>query len=564
MTTGAVWEEVSGPMTGLAGPTRMEVGRIGSTVDTPGREGMSWLSATISPPQSLHALGGNTTTQNPAYSSDRAIRFYDDAGDGNDITAYRQVTLSTVWNRESLKDFSDNGLANRFNYGYGEAVEHLVNTGSAKDFSPHRNMGKDMDSVDLKSFVPNAKAFDAVLKFFADKEKVLAEWMKQLGDDDAAWRGTSADAFRELIDGIHTGYKNLVSELSAAPGAPATLMAYVSPAYTPTSAVGRMLIEAANEIHRAADELCTAWRTWRDHPGGGHLQTHHLDYWLDEVSVYLNENNITKTVDRSVSRIAGWGQGFGLETIVRRGKLPGFSVTHPVFGDLRNPEAWQKLGEAAYKSWVAGTGNAAGPIGLTELDKTAGQVAIRLYNSLNALANATPSAYAFTTGFTNLRARFDVREAERKAADAQREAERQKEEMEKKLGGGGQPPPGLGPGGAGSKDGGLGIGGPGAPEPPPGLDLNGPGPGTGVGGPGTGIGGPGTGIGGPGTGVGGPGGLKPPPGLDPNGPGGGDKNVIRNPDGSVSVRNPDGSYTTTRPDGSKVTTPPGVLPPGLG
>ncbi|MFJ8229837.1 AAWKG family protein [Streptomyces sp. NPDC094448] len=532
----ALWEDVVRPLTGFDGGKREDVGQIGGTPDSDKYGGRAWLTADLKS-RELYYLAQNVQTKNPEYSPERTIQFYDDASSDGYIHYYYEAKLSVPWSSEDGSDFSDGGVAGKFDYSYGKALETLKTLGTAATF-PDVPAG---DSVDLNSFIATAKSFDAVRKFFEEKEAVLAGWMKQLGEDDAAWRGTSADAFRELIDGIHGGYKNFLTLFGAGDNAPASAFVLSGAAYTPTSAAGKTIIEASNEIKTAADDLFKAWEGWMKHPNGGWLPTHHLDYWLDQVAHYLNTNNIALAGLHARTQVVGVGQSFGTSTSIVGVKEAGFSIHHPDFGDLRYPDAWRALGQKAYQTWVGGTGAADGPIGLKQLDDIAGPLAVRLNRALATLGEAV-SSFPFTIGFSDLRARFTGRESERKAEEQQRELERQKEEAEKqknelesKLGGG--PPPGLGPNGLGNGNNGL--------LPPPGLGLNGPGPGTGNGkGPNL---------------PGGPDSLTPLPGLGSNGPG---PVTVRNPDGSVSVRNPDGSYTTTYPDGRKETTPPGTLPPG--
>ncbi|MFE0423869.1 AAWKG family protein, partial [Streptomyces sp. NPDC058953] len=220
MATNALWEDVVRPITGFDGKSRVEVGYIGGTVDAPEYAGRGWLKVDIKR-MSLHTIGQNQKAK--ARDGERVVEFYDDADQGSAISSYYRVTLSLAANAASGKDFSDGGLAGQFNYGYGRALGQLKETGTAKGVE--NSQGKTpTDSVELTSFVENAKAFDAVLKFFRDKEPALASWLDQLGGDDAAWRGGSADTFRELIDGVHLGYKNLATVLSSGPAAQQTKM----------------------------------------------------------------------------------------------------------------------------------------------------------------------------------------------------------------------------------------------------------------------------------------------------------------------------------------------------
>ncbi|AZK97779.1 MULTISPECIES: AAWKG family protein [Streptomyces] len=523
-----LWEEVVGQITGFNGGTREAVGKVGGTSDANGNLGGGWIKADIQKID-MRLLAEEKQTAAPDYNPERVVRFYDYAGPDSAIVKYCEVRLSVPWSSSTGNDFSDGGVAGKFDWLYGKALEHLKGTGSIGGFESLTAK----DSADLRTFVTTAKSFDEVQEFFGTYAPHLEKWVTDLGGDDAAWKGNGADAFRELIAGLHLGYKEF-ADLLAPTGNPTAATFPSSDGYTPKSVVGDNIMRGGEAIHAATVSLHNAWSTWTGKPGW--LPTHHLDDWIDKVIAYLNVRNIANTRVEKLSRLPNanfsiyYDEGSGI-------------------GDLRTQEAWTRLGNRAYESWRAGLE--------TDLDPTAANAARTLNNALADIGES-PSTFTFNLGFTDLRSLFNERETERKAGEAEREAERQKEEMEKKKeelekglggggGGGGQipPPPGLGPNDLGGKDGkGNPGGGPGGLKPPPGLDLN---PGN-------------NGSKGPGTG--GPGSLKPPPGLDLIG--GGDKGVVRNPDGSVSIRNPDGSYTTTYPDGRKETTPPGVLPPGLG
>ncbi|MFC0596804.1 AAWKG family protein [Streptomyces palmae] len=511
------WENVVSQLTGFAGGTREDVGKVGSMADSGGGLGSGWLKADIKR-KGLYWLTDNEQTTDDKYKPERTIVFYDDAGSNGYVDYFYEVTLTTTWSSSGGSDFSDGGKAGAYDWGYGEALEQLVNQHTVAHFNgdrryPHNEAVDPKSSVDLNTFIATAKSFDEVRQFFADYQKPLEGWDRDLGGDDAAWQGSAADTFHALINGLHHGYKDYADLLTPT----GTTVAAEFGTYTSTSVVGDNIIRGGNAIHNAAKALHTAWTTWTGKYGW--LPTHHLDNWIDKVAIYLNARNLSKIRQSTAARS-------------RYVKFGDFSIYYDEgsgIGDLRTAEAWQRLSQKAYTDWVA---NLAG------LDTAANTAAVTLNNALADVGEAN-SSFVFNAGMQDLKTKFteeqakkEKEKAEQDAAEEKKKAEQEKEDLEKKLGGGGgDPPPGLG---SNDTDGGLGD-----QKPPPGLNPNG-------------IGNPKDGLGNTNLGT-------PPPGLGLNDTG----NTVKNPDGSITTRNPDGSSTTTFPDGHKETTPPGTLPPPL-
>ncbi len=70
-----------------------------------------------------------------------------------------------------------------------------------------------VDGVKLKSFAELAWSFDAAGDFFKQQTAVLDDWKKQLGSEQASWKGTAAGAFWLLVDDLHKKYENYTSQL---------------------------------------------------------------------------------------------------------------------------------------------------------------------------------------------------------------------------------------------------------------------------------------------------------------------------------------------------------------
>lgn len=507
MAVDSSWESVVKQLTGFDGGTRAKVAAVGGA-DAAAGDGSEWMLISIS-----HGSGDRETTPSldtPGAKLGRTIKFYGPPTIGTKakVQVYT-VQLSLPWSSSNGADWSDTGNAGAYDWGYGQAVRKLLNEHHTAGFGaeyPHTKAVADEDSVDLRTFPATARAFDRVTAYFRSQSPVLDQWVKDLDGEYASYRGTGADVFRDLIDALGTGYKDLLNDLSSAGGGNPSVS---DPTYHSDSVVSDRILEAEQAVFDAASTLWIAWDSWV--ASGMWLGTAHLDKLLDELSLWLNENNIRRMQQNQY----GYNQAGD-----------GFLTTHPVYGDLTKPESWKALSKAACTSWTAT---------LTALD-TAAQQAMLDLNQAMLMPGATTS-FTFAPGISSL--------AEANAAD---EAAKAKEDAQNKLddlaGGGPKTDvPGLGDGSdlpsgnpftSGDDDSGTLPGGvdgttPGAIPP---LGLNGTGDGSSFGLDGT------------------------------TGPGG--SLTTANPDGSLTTTNPDGSHTTTYPDGHQETTPAGVLPPVLG
>ncbi|WP_406382977.1 AAWKG family protein [Streptomyces sp. NBC_01618] len=506
------WEYIAGQLTGFAGGTREDVGKIGSTADG-SAEGYGWLQVKTEV-INIFQITGETKEGN--FGTSMVVRFYDYPGSTEKaIKQYYKITLNVPWGDDGFKT---GGVASAFDYGYAEALDQLKNFHSTTGWGGQYAGGKVVkkeDSVDLNSLITTAKSFDLVRTFFKDHGPKLEQWHKSLGEDDASWQGTGADVFRSLIDGLNLGYKDLAESLApsgSSTGSSAGETPFLD--YTPDSLVGENLSQAATAINKAATDLHDAWDTWLK--GDMWLPTIVLAKKIDEVVSYLNTRNITN-IHKKINSY------YPNETFSIYYEENGNS-----YGDLRTEEAWHKLAQQAYVEWCKG---------LKTLDDAATTVAGNLNEALLTISKSN-SAFAFNPGFTDLKTKYtedQTRQLQEDQEQQQKDLEDKKNELDTKLGGDDDqttPPPKLDPNSLG---GGLDDN-----QTPPGLNDNQTPPS-----------------------------LKdvvPPPTLGLNGPGGGTglDGAVHNPDGSTTVRNPDGSYTTTFPDGHQEKSPPGSPPPGLG
>ncbi|GGZ11600.1 hypothetical protein CP967_06075 [Streptomyces nitrosporeus] len=520
MAVDSSWESVVKQLTGFDGGTRAHVAAVGGA-DAAAGDGSEWMTVRIG-----HSDGYRETTpdlDSPGGTLGRTMKFYGAPGTGSQNVQVYTVELGLPWSSSNGADWSDTGNAGAFDWGYGEALTKLRTEYRTAGFGgqyPHTKAVADEDSVDLRTFPATAKAFDRVTAYFRERSPVLEQWVKDLDGEYSAYRGSGADVFRDLIDALSVGYKDFLQELSST-GSGSTV-SVSEPSYTSDSVVSDRILQAELTIFGAATTLGRAWDAWV--AGNMWLGTAHLDRLLDELAVWLNENNIRR-MQQSGPGVSQAGAGF--------------LVVHPVYGDLTKEASWKALSRAACAAWTAN---------LASLDTAAQQAMLDLNQAM--IAPGSASDFTFRPGAGSL----TQANAADEAAKAKADAEKEKADAEKKM-------EDLKNGGAGG-DGGTGL---------PDLDPNatdGDTLGDGLGGDGLG----GSGLGGDGGSGPGAAGEKSPttaqiPQLGLNGTDGGlgpgTGGSVTNPDGSVTSVNPDGSTTTTYPDGREETTPAGVLPPAL-
>ncbi|MEU2249194.1 AAWKG family protein [Streptomyces sp. NPDC019224] len=512
MAADSSWESVVKQLTGFDGGTRVNVAAVGGA-DAAAGDGSEWMQPGIS-----HGEVARETTpdlESPGAKLGRTLKFYGPPESSSGNVQVYTVQLVLPWESSNGADWSDTGNAGAYDWGYGQALRMLVDehrtTGFGAEY-PHTKAVADEDSVDLRTFPATARAFDRVTAYFRGRSPVLDQWVKDLDGEDAAYRGSGADVFRDLIDALGTGYKDLLSDLSSTGGGSVSVS---DPSYRPDSVVSDRILDAELAIFNAASTLWQAWDSWV--ATGMWLGTAHLDKLLDEVALWLNENNI-----RRMQQNEGGASRAGA----------GFLTTHPVYGDLTKEESWKALSRAACTAWTAT---------LSALDTAAQRAMLDLNQAM--MVPGTATGFTFTPGSASL----SEANASDEAAKAKEEAQKQMDDLAKGVPGTGDPgtgAPGLGDdGGAGTEnpfatgdeESVTGPGGDGTtPSAVPPLGLNGTGDGSSFG-------------------------LDGTTTANPDG-----SVTTTNPDGSLTTTNPDGSRTTTYPDGHQETTPAGVLPPVLG
>ncbi|MBG7700136.1 AAWKG family protein [Streptomyces sp. MC1] len=152
-------------------------------------------------------------------------------------------------------NYLDNPAFHRF-WGDSDGVlSSLVSQYSSLkgDISARGDGAPAVDGVQLKSFAALAWSFDAAGDFFRQQTAVLDEWKKELGSEQASWKGNAAGAFWLLVDDLHKKYENYTSQLQP----PGFSPQHRSPStgYISKTLHGDDLIGAEQALYKAYQDL---------------------------------------------------------------------------------------------------------------------------------------------------------------------------------------------------------------------------------------------------------------------------------------------------------------------
>ncbi|MGW2892835.1 AAWKG family protein [Streptomyces griseoruber] len=229
----------------------------------------------------------------------------------------------------------------RYIFGGRRALGALTDQYSTKDFSYAGQSVLDSSAVDLLAFTRTAQSFDRAKGFFVQQAETLGQWEKALGSEQSAWRGKAAGVFRGLVKQLHKNYDGYADQLGGKDyqGAHLTVDGYL-----PTSKPGHAVTVAQRNLLAQAKELEYAWQDWAD--SGRHDPHRVVNDLLDDLVMWLIDNNL-----QQVLKHEGENGPQGSKEDPTYSSPPAFRQVHPVYGDLRNDEAWKRLGETAVKMW---------------------------------------------------------------------------------------------------------------------------------------------------------------------------------------------------------------------
>ncbi|MFJ6900450.1 AAWKG family protein [Streptomyces hokutonensis] len=323
-------------------------------------QGISMRSVTAA---DYSAIGGWQVNKGEDYD----LAFYDAGGDGahNSVSMKKArivmigVTVdgngrATLWSGGEVVgggafegSYShvqwDSGPMAQYIAGSKLVLDHLLSAPySTQGFSYSGLSVTDDNAVDMLSFERTGQSFDRVVQFFKDHSDIVNQWMTSLGEDQAAWKGKAASLFWHLLNELKTNYDGYVSQLGGRDFTPTntTLGGTV-----PQSKLSDALAAAQKALKDAVTAIQTAWTDWAS--DGQHDPHYHVKKILDEISQWVINNNINHVQKKSTTT----SSQYGTSTSTTYSTDAGFKQSVPEYGDLTQHTTWQKVADAAVKSW---------------------------------------------------------------------------------------------------------------------------------------------------------------------------------------------------------------------
>ncbi|WP_369226411.1 AAWKG family protein [Streptomyces sp. R39] len=323
-------------------------------------QGISMRSVTAA---DYSAIGGWQVNKGEDYD----LAFYDAGGDGahNSVSMKKArivmigVTVdengrATLWSGGEVTgggafegSYShvqwDSGPMAQYISGSKLVLDHLLSSPySTQGFSYSGLSVIDDNAVDLLSFETTGQSFDRVVQFFKDHSDIVNQWMTSLGEDQASWKGKAASLFWHLLDELKTNYDGYVSQLG---GREYTATNTTLGGTVPKSKLSDALAAAQLALKDAVTALQTAWTNWAS--DGQHDPHYHVKKILDEISQWVINNNINHVLSSTHSTYSQYGGG----TYTSYSTDAAFKQSVPGYGDLTQHTTWQKVADAAVKSW---------------------------------------------------------------------------------------------------------------------------------------------------------------------------------------------------------------------
>ncbi|WP_026151699.1 AAWKG family protein [Streptomyces prunicolor] len=237
----------------------------------------------------------------------------------------------------------DSGPMAQYISGSKLVLDHmLASPYSTQGFSYSGLSVIDANAVDMLSFENTGQSFDRVVQFFKDHSDIVDKWMTSLGEDQASWKGKAASLFWHLLDELKTNYNGYVSQLG---GSDYTAANSTLGGYVPKSKLSDALAAAQQALKQAVTDLQTAWNDWAS--DGQHDPHYHVKKILDEISQWVINNNINHVLSSHHSTYSQYGGG----TYTSYSTDANFKQSVPEYGDLTQHTTWQKVADAAVKSW---------------------------------------------------------------------------------------------------------------------------------------------------------------------------------------------------------------------
>ncbi|MFJ5266791.1 AAWKG family protein [Streptomyces sp. NPDC088387] len=323
------WEEIINLMTGF------DLGKRSDILDQKGDGGIPWISVNIKK---------STYFDIDSWPRDDGtgwwIRWFEREID----TKYPNVYEANV-------AFTDTTAGRQYWQRSSDALRFLVQppyrtAGMSSNYggSPGQDQG-----VDLNSFPTLARSFDTAGNFFRTNTEMFKQWLESLGQEDAAWRGTGAGVFYDLINQLYQKYDGFTNELSP-PGFSPTASSVSGGGFQSSTLHGDSLIAAEVALHTALQNMYDQFMRFISRSAtpipvtlangmrvNANVDGDQRNIFLQifqELSAWVREYNWTRK---------GWHGGSQQD-------LPGFSET-TVWGNLKDQSTWANIANEAQYRW---------------------------------------------------------------------------------------------------------------------------------------------------------------------------------------------------------------------
>ncbi|SFF47512.1 T-complex protein 10 C-terminus [Actinacidiphila alni] len=326
------WENIISTLTGWDMPSRAD---FTTSESAKGSTGIPWIETLNIWQETKHVTLSPSIIEDP----DRMgwyFEFYE-RFDGDKVKIWKvQIRYSDKFH--GGKQFWERSLA---------VLQHLtMNQFKSYDFdTPLGGQPTETTGLDLATFVKAARSFDAAGDFFSAHTQILQNWLDQLGEDQAAWKGTGAEGFRKLIDHLHGKYAHYSSQLRP-PGFEPQHTSRVLPGYTPSTMHSDSLIGAEAELYDVLTKLYGfAFDFYNEKADLVPItktdgQQHMVNVPADPQKIL---NNLMLDVGEFI-RANNW---------LAKDKLRIGLNTHVAWGSLTDASTWSAMANEAVRRWTA-------------------------------------------------------------------------------------------------------------------------------------------------------------------------------------------------------------------
>ncbi|MFH8224699.1 AAWKG family protein [Streptomyces sp. NPDC018057] len=332
------WEHTITQMTGWRMPERKDI------QDRNGDSNAAWVNI------DLKQIG-------PVAPKDQLVLHHEAKDDGFHLEFFQNkagiaggTTLTPIIKWQVDIHYVDNASVADFLSNPLHALTNLVSRHTSVEGVSASGAPTADEGVDLFNFVRLAESFDRTGWFFKEHTDVLANWKKELGEEQAAWKGTAAGAFYHLLDDLHAKYESYTRQIMLPEGSP-RFKSVSKPDFEPKTLHANSLIASEGAVYEAFWELYQAYykflwsqagevpRLWPD----GHLAGARIPPKPRDV------------LHQYFSAMADWITVFNAQMVASNGKV--FSINEKfsestAFGALFDTSTWASVAADARDVWT--------------------------------------------------------------------------------------------------------------------------------------------------------------------------------------------------------------------